>query len=83
MGNIKEINIKNRTYYFFDDMINIENFDSKSFKIDKKSYKHINIYYVGYVTIKDSKYVNIHSVNLLHLIINKADGFIEEKEGSK
>ena len=39
MGNIKEINVKNRTYYFFHDMINIKNFDSKLLKIEKKSYK--------------------------------------------
>ena len=39
MRNIKEINIKNRTYYFFNDMINIEDFGSNLLKIDKKSYK--------------------------------------------
>ena len=54
MGNIKEINIKNRTYYFLDDMINIKNFDPSLLKIDKKSYKNIDIYYIGYVTVKDS-----------------------------
>ena len=54
MGNIKEINIKNRTYYFFNDMVNIKDFDSHLRKIDKKSYKNINIYYIGYVTMKDS-----------------------------
>ena len=43
MGNIKEINIKNRTYYFFDEMINIKNFDSNLLKVDKKSYKNIDI----------------------------------------
>ena len=52
MGNIKVINIKSRTYYFFDDMINIKNFDSTFPKIDTKSYKHIGIYYIGYVTNK-------------------------------
>ena len=36
MGNIKEINIKNRTYYFFDDMINITNCNPKLLKIDQK-----------------------------------------------
>ena len=41
MGNRKEINLKIRTYYFFDDMINIKNFDSNLLKIDRKSYKHI------------------------------------------
>ena len=43
MGNIKEINMKNITYYFFYDMINIKNFDSILLKIDKKSYEHIDI----------------------------------------
>ena len=42
MGNIKQINIRNRTYYFFD-MINIKYFDSSLLKIDKKSYKNIGI----------------------------------------
>ena len=52
MGRVKEINIKNRTYYFFNDMINIRVFDSNLLKIDKKSYKNIDIYYIGYITIK-------------------------------
>ena len=52
MGNIKYISIKNRTYYFFNDTINIKNFDSNLSKIEKKSYKNIGIYYTGYITIK-------------------------------
>ena len=80
MENRKEISIKSRTYYFFDDMIDIKNFDSKLSKLDKKSYKNINIYYIRCITIKDSKYVNIHSVNPLYLIINKADGFLKKKK---
>ena len=44
MGNIKQINIKNRTYYFFDYMINIKNLDSSLIKIDKESFKNIDIY---------------------------------------
>ena len=79
MGNIKEINIKNRTYYFFDDMINIKDFDPNLLKIDKKSYKNIDIYYIGYITMKDSDYVKINSVNPLYLIIHKVDGHIEKK----
>ena len=79
MGNIKEINIKNRTYYFFDDMINIKNFDSNLLKIDKKLYKNIYIYYIGYIAMKDSDYVKINSVKPLYLIIGEADGYIEEK----
>ena len=54
MRNTKEINIKNRTYYFFNDMINIEDFDSNLLKIDKTSYKNIDIYYIGYITIKSN-----------------------------
>ena len=52
MGNIKQINIKNRTYYFFNDMINIKDFDSSLLKIDKKSYKNIGIDNLGYITSK-------------------------------
>ena len=49
---IKDINIKNHTYYFFDDTINIKDFDPNNIKIYKKSYKNILIYYIRYVTIK-------------------------------
>ena len=59
MGNIKEINIKNRKYYFFDNMINIKNFHSNLIKIDKKSQKSIDTYYIGYITVKDFDYVKI------------------------
>ena len=52
MGNIKEINIKNRTYYFFDDAINIKDFNLNLLKTDKKSYKNIDIYYIEYITMK-------------------------------
>ena len=77
MGNIKEINIKNRTYYFFDDMINIEDFDPNL--LNKKSYKNIKIYYIGYITMRDSDYVKINSVNPLYLIICEVLRHIKEK----
>ena len=65
MVNIKQINIKNRTYYFFNGMINIENFNPNLLKIDEKSYKNIDIYYIRYITIKYiGDYESIHSVNL-------------------
>ena len=88
MGNIKEINIKNRTYYFFDDMINIREFDSSQLKIGKKSYKNIGIYHVRYITMKDSDHVKINSVNQLYFIIGEVDGYIEcssteENNGNK
>ena len=69
MRNIKQINIKNRTYYFFNDMINIKDFDSSLIKIDKKSYKNIGIYNIGYIIIqKIDDYENIDSVNPLYLV---------------
>ena len=52
MGTIKQINIKNQTYYFYNDIIDLENFDSSLLKLDKKSYKDIGIYNIGYITIK-------------------------------
>ena len=60
-------------------MINIKNFDSSLLKIGKKSYKNIDIYYIGYITMKYFDYVNIHSVNPLYFIVGKADGCIEEE----
>ena len=73
MGKVKEINIKNQTYYFFDGMIEIRNFHSNLLKIDKKPHKDIDIYYIGYITIKKfSNCENIYSVNPLYLIIYSA-----------
>ena len=78
MENVKQIEIKNRTYYFYNDVINIEEFDSNLLKIDKKLCKDIDIYYIGYITIKKiDDYENIYSVNLLYLMIGKVDGHIE------
>ena len=79
----KDISIKSHTYYFFDDIINIKNFDPNNIKLDEKSYKNILIYYIGYVTIKDSKYVKINNVNLSCLIINKVNRYFEAINGNK
>ena len=58
-------------------MFNIKNFNPDLLKLGKKSYKNIGIYCIGYITMKDSKHVNIHSVNPLYIIFNEADGSIE------
>ena len=79
MGSIKEINIKNRTYCFFDDMIKIKDFNLDLLKIDKNSYKITDVYQIGYITMKDFYYVKINSVNPLYLIITETDGNIEKK----
>ena len=78
MRKVKQIEIKNRTYYFDNDKSNIEELDSYLLKIDKNSYKDIDIYYIGYITIKKiDDCENIYSVNPLYLIIGKVDGHIE------
>ena len=80
MGTIKQINIKSRTYYFYNDSIDLKHFDAGWLKIEKKSYKDIGIYNIGYITkkkIDDCK--NINSVNPLYLNITHANGYIEEK----
>ena len=84
MGKVKEVNFKNRTYYFYNDMINIKNFEPSLLNIDKKSFKDVGIYNIGYITIKktdDCK--NIYSVNPLYLLIDHASGYIEEKGVNK
>ena len=60
-------------------MINIKGFNPNLLKVDKKSYKNIGIYYIGYITMKNSDYVKINSVNPFYIIINEVDGSIEEK----
>ena len=84
MGSIKQINIKNRTYYFYNDIIDIETFDSNNLKLDKKSYKDLDIYNIGYVTIKKigSGY-DVNIVNPLYLRINNPSGYTEETNEDK
>ena len=65
-------------------MINLKNFEPNLLKIDKKSYKNIGIYNIGYITIKKiDDYENIYSVNPLYLTISHASGYIEEKGVNK
>ena len=75
MGVVKQINIKNRTYYFYNDIINFKHFESKLLKIDENSYKNIGNYNNGYITItKTDDCENIYCVNPLNLLINHANG---------
>ena len=59
MGNIKQINIENRTIYFFNEMINIKYFDSRLIKIDRKSYKNIGIFNISYIAIRKLMIIKI------------------------
>ena len=84
MGKVKELNIKNRTYYYFNDIINIKDFHSNLLRIDKKQYKDIDIYYIGYITVKEiGDCENINSVNPLYLIIHSATEYFKEKNSEK
>ena len=79
MGTIRQINIKNRTYYFYNYILDLKEFKSNLLKIDKKSYKNIGIYNIGYITIKKNDYCeNTNSVNPLYLLITHANRYIEE-----
>ena len=80
MAVTKQINIKNRTYYFYNGQIKLFDFDPNMLKLDKKTFKGVNIYYIGYVTKKEE--YNINSVNPLYLLIYRIDCFIEEKGGN-
>ena len=84
MGVTKQINMKNRTYCFSNNIVYLENFKSNLLKIDKTSYKDIGIYNIGYITIKKiDDYEDIYSVNPLYLTITHASGYIEEKGVNK
>ena len=71
---VKNIDIKNRIYYFFNDYIDTKKFDLNNIKTDKNIYRRILIYHIGYVTIKDStKWINF----------NKVNGYVEEINRNK
>ena len=80
---VEEIDIKNQTFYVFNDNINIKNFDPNNIKLDEKSFKDILIYYISYLTIKSSKYIKINNVNLSYLIFSKVSWYFEEIDKSK
>ena len=84
MGVVKQRDIKNWTYYFYNDIIALKNVDAILLKVDKKLYKNIDIYYIGYITIKKiDDCENIYGVNPLHLRIDHGNGYIEEKNWNK
>ena len=76
----KQLNIKNRTYYFYNDLINLKDFDPSLLKLDK-NHQWILVFTTAMLQKKSEH--NINSVNQLYLLIGELDGFIEEKEGSE
>ena len=84
MGKLNKLTLKIETYYFYNDQINLKDFDASLLKIDKKDYNEIDIYYIGYVIVKrNANCNNINSVNPLYLMIDKMIGHFEEKSGNK
>ena len=92
MGKIKQMNIKNRTYYFYNDQTDLKDFDGRLLKVGKKDfderllkvgkkdYNEIDICYIGNVTVKKTDNCNnINSVNLLYLMIAEMIGHFVEK----
>ena len=75
MGTTKEINIKNRNYYFYNDIIDLDEFHESKTKVDKKDFSDIDIYYLGYERKNKISECNvINSVNLLYLRIINING---------
>ena len=94
MGETKQINIKNRSYCLYRNLIDLKHFDAEYLKVDKKSYKNIDIYYIGYSPFtKIGDYWSYFTINPLYLDIAHASGYIEcnfvecnsieEKNGNK
>ena len=80
MGEIKKTDIKNRTYYFYNDIIDLKYFDSRLLKIEKKSYKNIGIYNIGYITVKKIDGCgSIYRVNSLFLRAGHLNGILKKK----
>ena len=83
MGEVKQINIKNRAYYFYNDQIDLKDLDAELLRTDKKDYKEIDIYYIVYVAVKKiANCNNINSVNPFYLMINEMIGHFQEKNGN-
>ena len=79
----RQLNIQNKSYYFYNDLINVLNFEAFNLKLDKKSRKDIDIYYVGYVDKDKPSEWRLNSVNPLYLVVNRVFCFVGEKNGVK
>ena len=81
MGELRQINIKNHSYYFYNDIIGFDEFDESKMKIDKKDFNDINIYYLGYEYKKKITVCNaINSMNPIYLIIRDITGQLKKNK---
>ena len=78
---VRQLSIKGKTYYFYNNLINIKNFNINSLKLDKKGALGNDVYYLGYITKKTQ--LDVNGVNTLYLIINGIKGYFEEVDGDK
>ena len=82
MGELKIINIKNRSYYFYNDIINLDEFDGSKIKAARKNFNDIDIYYLGCEHKKKiTEYNEINSVNPLYLRIKDMKGQFKKRKG--
>ena len=79
----KQLTIKNRTYYFYNDLINALNFEPNHLKLDKKAWKDVDIYYIGYIDKNKPEDWRISSANPLYLMLNKVFCFVGEENNVK
>ena len=79
----RELNIKNRTHYFYNDLINLSNFEVNNLTLDKKTWKDIDLYYIGYVDKDNPPEWNVNSVNPLYSIIIRVYATVSEENGAK
>ena len=79
----KQLNIKSRSYYFYNDLINVLNFKCENLKLDKRTWNDIDIFYIGYVHKDKPSDWEVNSVNPLYLMVNNFYGMIAEKNGFK
>ena len=80
MWKIKRVNIKNPTYFYYNDHVYLKDLDAKLLKIDKKDYREIYIYYIYYITVKKfANFNDINSINPLCLIIDEIIGHFEDE----
>ena len=61
----KQLDIKNRTFYFYNDLINLSDFEASNLILDKKIWKGTDIYYIGYVDKNKPSNSKVNSVNPL------------------
>ena len=79
----KRLNIKNRSYYFYNDLINVLNFKSENLKLDKRTWKDIDIFYIVYADKEKTSDWEVNSVNPLYLMVNNVYGTIAGKNDFK